>query len=283
MKFRLSSTSIVPALEIASAMVLSSVSADAGFMVDRGIEQQIVFNYDMDPAVVGYDDTSGDSIMGATAADINRDIVAGFLGQGYQASGSVGRFGNLGLEGRLTTRNELHAQVIIFSDVHRNLTGRAQTATANFIIDGGFFFLDTAPGGELRYTVTIQEDGDTKWQTFGQLMNDGQTSTFTNRGDNVGAVFNGTSRVDIPFSFQSADLGIIQPGESVDIEYQLDIVAIVPQFAEGLFFEFSDPLDVDGFGDFPMDIVFSPIPEPSNLILAMMGIVTIWSIKRRVG
>jgi len=57
------------------------------------------------------------------------------------------------------------------------------------------------------------------------------------------------------------------------LAYQLDIIANVVGFSEGTFFEFSDPLDVSGFGDYPtVSFQGAIIPLPASLPLFAGGL-----------
>jgi hypothetical protein len=87
-------------------------------------------------------------------------------------------------------------------------------------------------------------------------------------------------RVEIPFSFQSFDLGIIPPSAVIELTYILDIFSDDPVAPESVFWQFSDPGNVSGFGDFPA-VEFTPIPEPSSFSLAALGLLGIGYRRRK--
>lgn len=269
---------VIQRFVLAASAGLCLVAATA----NATISQQVYVGYDADPTVFGdpseHDD--GDVIRGATAADIDRALYASINAPSapvYGAWGSVGEFGNYGLSGNISTAGELRLQVVIEDDNIVNLTGRAQSVKANFIIDGGTFGLAYAPGASIEYTLTLAgsslpgSPGGAWFQSGGELNSGygatGNVTTFSDFGADIGAVFDAaTSTVDIPLSFQSVDLGVLLPNESMALRYQMDIIAMVPSYAEFAMMEFMDPFSVAGSpvdpGILRPEVAFTPYDGP---------------------
>lgn len=260
------------------------------------IEQQINFSIDTDPSDISDSDSDGDFIDN-TGGPITSAISAGIAGTSdgirYDASGSVGPFGNFGLSGALFGAPQLgpaehRAQVYISSDEFVNLTGVTRNVVANFIIDGGFFDSTAGLGSNLSFLLTLSRDFSIIFQSGGDLTATsagGGSTVFTPFGADIGAVQTGPTHVDIPVSFQSVDLGQLLPGETMRLEYQLDIIADIEDFAEGVFYEFSDPLDTSGSGNFPtiefLAAAPSGVPEPNGFAALATGLFGMYFLRNR--
>ena len=109
----------------------------------------------------------------------------------------------------------------------------------------------------------------------------GGSPTVTMIGDDIGATHDGNGTVTIPHSFQTLDLGIIGPGERLEIDYLLTIESDIPSFAEGMFYEFSDPLTIDT-GD-PLIPMIEIVPEPATLALLSLAPPLVSHRRRRRG
>ena len=213
------------------------------------IRQQIIFNYDPDPTVFGDDVRADDGITGATEADIDRALIANLNGPGYSAFGSVGEFGNYGVSGSIFTRGELRSQVFIEADVTAPPFGTPRNAEARFIIDGGELNFLAGALSTLDLTLTLRVDSSIVFQTGIELTGDDAAGNpgFTTFGTDIGATRDPALgwRINIPFSFQTVDLGVLSPGQTIDFAYQLDIVATIADYAEVVAFEFQDPLTIE--------------------------------------
>ena len=202
-------------------------------------------------------------------------LFATVLGIDYSASSSVGIYGNLGVEGLLRRTGSLVASVQIFSNEFTNLTGFAQNAIAKFIIDGGTFHLNAGDGSTLTYGIHIDKGLQTVWETSGTLSSPvgGGPVEFTTAGTNVGANLIDDNTLDLPIFFGSADLGKLQPGETLELTYTLLISAFTEGFSEAAYFQFSDPLNVSGFGDYPtVSFQGAVVPLPASLPLFAGGL-----------
>lgn len=255
------------------------------------ITQQITFSFDPTPddSLNGDEVRGGDRIDGATEADIDRALIAGITGPGFQASGSVGEFGNYGLSGETFRGGELRAQVYIRADVAAPPFGGPREAEARFIIDGGSFTFIANQNSTLEFDLSLSVDGGIVYRTGFEMTGD---ATFVNPtvsffGTDIGAEQDPTFRtmLDIPFSGQKASLGILDPGQVIDFEYQLDIIAR-SEVAEIVAFSFEDPLSLEPP---PVDAAdlrpsISPVPLPASawLMLAALGAAGA-SFRRRAG
>lgn len=261
---------INPALGLGICMAIALLP----MATQASIIQQIIVAYDGDPST--FLDPSevqdDDRIEGNTSTEINQDLSASISGSVFEASGSVGRFGSYGVSGSQSSQGELRTQVVIQDDDIRNITGIQQGVATSFVIDGGLFELAYAPDATLEYRLTISRDGLVRFQTVGVLSNasvsgapTGQVTSFQASGTDIGATFDGVRTVEIPLSFQTADLGLLLPNETMNLEYQMDIVTNVPYYAEYLSFKFEDPLTLPGFPQDPLrpTLTFTPAAAPA--------------------
>lgn len=248
--------------------------------VSAAIEQKISFSYDPDLNIPFNSIQDSDNISGATPADINRALLAGISGNGFNALGSVGEFGSYGLSGQLFGSGELSAQVYIRADVDAPAFGIPRTTDANFIIDGGSFQLLADPNSSIRFVLTLLADNRSIFQSGFDITGD---STFVNPsvnffGTDIGAVQDPLNpwKIDVPFSFQSASLGVINPGQSVEFVYQLDIIATAVG-NEGISFKFEDPLSITP----PLDDLnglrptISSVPLPASVWLFGSSLISL--------
>jgi len=251
------------------------------------IRQQIFLEFDPDPAVIGDAIRDGDIIEGATEADIDRALIASIAGPGFSASGSVGEFGNYGVNGTIFTRGELRAQVLIEADVSTPPFGSPRAAEANFIIDGGELSFLAGPLSTLELTLTLIADSDFVFQTGIELVGDGAAGNpdFTTFGADIGAVRDPSLgwRINIPFSFQSVDLGVLSPGQTLDFSYQLDIIATIEDYAEVVAFEFQDPLTIEPppAGPESLRAGIAPVPLPAAVWLFAPAVALLGLRQRR--
>lgn len=212
----------------------------------------------------------------------------------YSSSASVGPFGNLGVQASQFVAGEVRTFVRIASDENINNSGVPQSATANFIVDGGEISMLAGQGASLRLLLTIDSTVSVNgnpvsfrtWQggytveprtPFGPI-----SFTQINRPLDAFIDPNNSNRIEIPFSFQSFDLGVIPNGGVIDLEYTLDISTELPSAPEGVFWEFSDPLDVDGFGESPT-VEFTAIAEPSQATCGLVAMVVVLVFRKRLG
>lgn len=246
------------------------------------IRQQIILSFDPDPNVFGDDTRSSDSIEGATEADINRALFASIGGPGFNALGSVGEFGNYGVSGSIFTRGELSAQVYIEADVTAPPFGAARNAQARFIIDGGKLNFLADALSTLELSLILRVDSNPVFQSSIQLTGDNAAGNpgLTLFGDDIGAARDPSLpwRIEIPFSFQTVDLGVLNPGQTINFEYQLDIIATIVGYAEVVAFEFQDPLSIEPppVGPEALRASVAPVPLPAAVWLfasaaAMLG------------
>jgi len=233
------------------------------------IHQQIIFNFDPDPTVFGDDTQADDGITGATEADIDRALFAALNGPGYSAIGSVGEFGNYGVSGSIFRPGTLTAQVFIEADVTAPPFGSPRNAEARFIIDGGALHFLAGPLSTLDLNLSLSVDFGTVFQTGIQLTGDDAAGNpgFTTFGADIGATRDPVLgwRIEIPFSFQTVDLGVLNPGQTIQFSYLLNIEATIVDYAEVVAFEFQDPLTIEPSPVAPeaLRAGIAPVPVPA--------------------
>lgn len=280
----------VPAI---AALTLAAFTLPAAAVT----RQQVIVQFDPTPDDAFNSDETRDSddINDAPPNAIDRALLAqigvrdsnGIRQTPFVATGSVGEFGQLGVEGQTGAVGELDTQVFIESDDFVNITGRAQQARANFIIDGGRFEMIAGAGSLMEFALTVRKDFDTVFQTAFEFLAPavGSPNQLTLFGEDIGIVQSDIFEVEIPLAFVSADLGVIQPNERFALSYQLDITATVVQFAEVVEFEFSDPFGVDlGDSVFPTvefsDVQAVPSPPTAPLLLGAVGVFGLLTRRR---
>jgi len=257
-------------------------------------------------ATVDYE-ISGTTVKFATdqvqgQGSIDRDILADISDP--SATASAGRFGEVGLRASIFTGPAdgsafVEAHVEITSDEIVNATASDQRVTSAFVIDGGALssFTLNIGGAATPFnlnsaiaTFDVKLDTQFSGTIFGgrpfaaevKLTTDSSgMPTLTTVGNDLGATLtdvNDTATVTIPTSFQTADLGILAPGQRMTLTYVADLKLVRgPAFeVEG---EYSDPLQLSTHPVFG-DITFTPasdstIPEPSGLVLFGIGVVTV--------
>gem|GEM_PF-3397898 len=272
----------------ATTLAVAALAAPA-YAVTR---QQVIVEFDPTPNDSSNgDETRADDAIDDTSGPIDRSILAGIQDPGgrFQAQGSVGEFGNLGLFGSSSLVGELDTQIFIESDAFQNITGKAQQAEARFIIDGGRFFMFAGQDSLIDFTLTVRKDFDVVYQSAFEYQsffdpNLGFQNRLTTFGTDLDIQTNSPFEIEIPVNFETADLGIIQPNEQFEISYQLDITMTTVAFAEIMGFEFSDPFEVSGFGEFP-EVSFSDVPRavplPASAPLAVAAIGALMLVRRR--
>ena len=254
------------------------------------VTQRVALIYDDDMGNRVDDD--GDEIRVPTSGDINRAIFAALPAdvpgaEGYSSRGSVGVFGQLGVQAETRRTGRMVNQVIIFSDEHVNLTGVPQHAVARFIIDGGEATLVAGEESKLEFQLNLESRvfvGNTqigfaeRWQGGFELEvfpGAFDLPTFTPFGEDIRATFDGVNHVDIDFSFQTFDLGIIPANGRIELEYFLHIEADIKRYSEITNWQFSDPLTVEmGGGEVLAPTITFLVPEPgTGFVLAAFAVL----------
>jgi len=235
-----------------------------------------------------------DSVDNTATGSIDRNILASIRGSFGNASASAGVFGDVGVEAFFVggDGDSLSTSVRIESDEFVNLTGVPQRAVASFIIDGGLIDMTAGLGSTVEYSISITSfvfdaAGDVfdlaGFDSVGLLESTdpfGSSADFTPSLADIGATQVSPTRVEIPLSLQSFDVGvfeggIVPAGGHVELTYLLRFASSVQGFAEGIFWEFSDPGNIEGFGDFPT-VEFTPVgdvgvPEPATAALLALA------------
>ncbi len=245
-----------------------------------------------------FDDPSGNRVLNNSdrirvPPDMLRVVQANVAGLGYTATGSIGTLGNLGISSSQFTAGSSQNAVRI-EDTFVNLLGVPRTAVANFIINGGMVTMIGPGTAEFSLAVEARifenstfVDSEIFLSQFDLTAAGFGPVAFSPSGDDIGAFLADPNRVEIPLSFHSLDLGVIPANGSVDLSYQVIFNTDFPSGLEGVFFEFSDPLNVDGRGEFP-EVVFSggpapgnnAVPEPATATLALLGIAGLMRRRR---
>jgi hypothetical protein len=216
--------------------------------------------------------------------DTLRGVSAEIVGPGFRGTASVGPFGNLGIDALMAGPGTLSSQIIISNNEFTNPLPIPQRAAAQFIIDGGRLAMLAGVGSRLILVLQLTADVDDRdgvfvgEESFAANIELEQLPTgleYRTAGEDLGATFDGAFSVAIPLSLQSLDLGTIPGGGNVSLSYRLQIFADIDGFSEIVAYQFSDPLQLDGTGEFPV-VLFSAatvVPEPSGLVALAIGAV----------
>jgi hypothetical protein len=246
------------------------------------IEQRVIVVHET-PTGIETDD--GDEVR--VPPDALRTVSASIVGSGFSAAGSIGVFGNLGVEGAMFRTGRLLTQASVSNDEFVNPLSTPQHAQANFIVDGGSLVMLAGPASHLSFQLSLTAriltaaGTDHHSESFVSNIELEQLVTgldFQTFGPSLGATYDGAFRVDIPLSLQTLDLGLIPGGGSIDFDYLLTIEAETVGFTEIAAWRFSDPVQVDGLGEFPT-VLFADaaaVPEPSGLVplaIAALGLL----------
>lgn len=265
-----------PALAVALAAVLAAAAADRAGAV---VLQDVAFQFDPTPDAPGSGDEVSDvDAISDVAGPITQAVRAQLNGDGFQADGSVGPNGALGLEGFVFRPGELSARVRIVDDAIVNPFSTPQAAQANFVIDGGQFNLLAGPGSLIDFSLSLVLDGDPVFETGLQMTSQSFFAPpgVATSGEDIGydpAAPGPSDTVAVPLSFQSVDLGVIQPGASVSLAYLLEARVRVEGPVEFASFRFSDPLSVGGDPALsavtftPAAVPVAPVPVPAGVWL----------------
>lgn len=286
------------------AGVLQFVKSDMLLDVDDNVEES---NIDSDKVFAPDSESLMTDIL-ATSAGSTTFPDTSFT---YNTSSAAGRFGAIGISSTLNgstslpnAQIELGGRALIASDEFVNLTAIPQQATANFIIDGGsltvvssvpdvngrydldVFAINLGNSGAVindeNFSFLVPFPADPVFSTSGTLTTDQSgvaSAQFT--GEDIGATFN-SNTITIPLSFQTLDLGIMQPGDRMYVGYTFQYL-LNARSAEFISFNFSDPLAVDLPGAnsaFPT-ITLSDVPEPATAATLLITLATTATPRRR--
>lgn len=263
-----------------SGLLATALALVLGANASATVTQTVTADYDDGTSSLTDLDTVDDPVDPLT--DTIFAAVNGFYGS---ATGSVGVYGDLGVEGALRGPATAGNTVLISNDYVPNLSGIGRRAQLRFIIDGGELNLLGQQGSTLTFSLSllgfIFDSNDDfvdfiNWSTGVTMEENGSFGSgldisFT--GEDIGAqVMPGRDwGVEIPLSFQTVDIGEIPPGGYADFSYSLIIQGDSVGFPEIISWQFSDPLSVDDFGVAP-EIVFDPIPEPTTALMLVVGL-----------
>ena len=255
---------------IAFAFVLTFAWAHAA---EADIIQEVYTAFWTDPDRSG-DPAAEDSDHFHDPPGPPRDILAQISGSGYQAVSAAGIFGNLGMQGSHEAAGFLETDVAIKNTAIVNPFSEPCRVRANFIIDGGRMRL-AGPVASLHFNLQL---GARKFDAQGNLIlesnywrsearlrceNSLEPELILNDSD-IGIHMIDPFTAEIPSSFQTFEIGVVPSGGWIELGYLVyfESSAIAFEFSE---FQYSDPLNVSGEGEFPT-IEFVPVPEPRTLL-----------------
>jgi hypothetical protein len=232
-------------------------------------------------------DYDGDVTAGEDVNTLD-DIFAQIMGPRYRGAAAVDRFGNVGLSAELLTPepqlgfHKLRARTSVSaSPAFLNTFPHAVHLYSDFVLDGGELFLVGSTGSFARWELSLVQPslGDVFF-TAGRLeVGAGGPAALQTLGTDIGAAVVGPGRVDIPLSFQTADLGIVQPGEQVYLAYRLEIEVGLGAGAEIAMASFSDPFHLTAhpvLGTLrAVPVTTAAVPEPGTLALAGAGLAAL--------
>lgn len=261
-----------------------------------------------------------DSVFAETSAGIDRDILASTgIPFEHQLTATAGRFGQVGLQAFVQSGppgSVYSTEVLIGSDEYVNVFGSEARVRTTFIVDGGVlqdFFSRFAtvrfelqvgaesrgfqPAEDRENFLKIDADFAADFGASGLYPGGGYIATLSSDGMgnrsftssvtgglDLRATFDGLSRVDIPLSLQTLDLGILQPGERLLLGYRAIITIEHNGAIEGLGGQYADPITLSGEPNpvFRLDgVTITPVPEPRMALLCLAGLAVI-ALRRRL-
>ncbi|MEF8708835.1 MAG: hypothetical protein V5B38_08150 [Candidatus Accumulibacter propinquus] len=219
---------------------------------------------------------------------IHANIAGGF----GSAVGSVGTFGDLGVQAYLHGLGKLTSLVSIYSDEFVNPFASARHAQSRFVVDGGSLWMIAGNGSTLDFSLELQARildslghilSSNTWEATIGLAETATGTEFHTTGESLGASLLGPGRVRIPLSFQTFDIGDIPAGGSMTLSYELAIEGIGARFVELMNWDFSDPLHVDGSGILSSVSLgtTAAVPEPPVWVLFAGGLGALCRARRQ--
>jgi hypothetical protein len=236
-----------------------------------------------------------DQMIDDSAGPITASIGGTIAGDFGDASAAIGPSGDLGMSAHQRRPGNLRTAVGIRNDFIPNLTGTPRNAQANFIIDGGQLALVGGLLSDLHFILQLgatiyDADNDvvstSSWFSSISIVELGPSSggrVTTFQGEDIGAAPAAASPIiiEIPSSLQTFDIGLVPSSGYVDLVYRAEFESLVSDFAELVFWEFSDPLSVDGASQFPtvsflgMDETPAAVPAPAMQSLLAVGLLLV--------
>jgi hypothetical protein len=247
---------------------------------------------------------------GIITADINVQFPApGHTEFNSAARATVSQSGNVGVFAEFFSGFDynLRAEVDVTSSEFVNTTSRAQRLISNVVIDGGSFSIPISytndPSDDISYEYLLQSSSLSSGATYcseGVLFDNHLHNLFELNGNDrilldpnkpcgpdshfvdLGAFLtqnNNIATVTIPRSFQTFDLGTLQPGETATLSYHFGYYLSLRGIAQ-----FSDPFHLSGhpvLGTITFEPVETTTPEPGTILLVGCGLLALVIARRR--
>jgi len=280
---------LVKSLYGLAGLALTLLATDAGALtLDIGTREISAKLFDFNGNLV-ISDSDSETVFND---DPYQDDLAVFIGgSSFNADVQMSRDGYFGIAGA-TAAGELQIRVNV-QEIYRNDGTAPVQVSTTFLVNGGLLALFGSELSSIGYSLEVGTFPIFEFDAEGELRGSDPffVATFSETGDSLGAIqATPGGSVEIPLSFNTVDMGVLQPGDTLAYAYDLRFTQ-VSRGVEIAFFEFRDPTATGGatLPPSPFAVTATPVssvpasavPAPAALPLLASVVATGWLAARR--